>query len=271
MIFSSNSFSLRAKTHNDCRYQTWTHQDVDCQDFEVWNIKVQSCTDLEGNSAVFCILRTSSKGKRKRTSPGFGSSLSTICIFYECIWGPWEAPLSGLHQELLERWGANHPRIGLSCNISQTNFRIQTWFVISSAIGELISDFCHRRQNMIQKPGTDGLAGIRKIAMAGKNGTRLAVSMSMRRMRPELFVFTRDEGSIWGFLWWKTTPKFHSGRKSHGFFVFFFKRQLFVWLRTFTGFGFTSMIWMEQARFQWVSRCCNRTKKDTYLIVVNLF
>jgi len=85
---------------------------------------------------------------------------------------------------------------GLSCNISQTNFRIQTWFVISSAIGELISDFCHRRQNMIQKPGTAGLAGIRKIAMAGKNGTRLAVSMSMRRMRPELFVFARDEGSI---------------------------------------------------------------------------
>ena len=54
-------------------------------------------------------------------------------------------------------------------------------------------------------------------------------------------------------------------------FFFFLKRQLFVWLRTFTGFGFTSMIWMEQARFQWVSRCCNRTKKDTYLIVVNLF
>mmetsp|Transcript_47701 Transcript_47701/g.104049 ORF Transcript_47701/g.104049 Transcript_47701/m.104049 type:complete len:210 (-) Transcript_47701:1023-1652(-) len=53
-----------------------------------------------------------------------------------------KAPLSGLHQELLER------------------------------------------QNMIQKPGTAGLAGIRKIAMAGKNGTRLAVSMSMRRMRP---------------------------------------------------------------------------------------
>ena len=48
---------------------------------------------------------------------------------------------------------------------------------------------------MIQKPGTAGLAGIRKIAMAGKNGTRLAVSMSMR-MRPELFVFARDEGSI---------------------------------------------------------------------------
>ena len=49
---------------------------------------------------------------------------------------------------------------------------------------------------MIQKPGTAGLAGIRKIAMAGKNGTRLAVSMSMRRMRPELFLFARDEGSI---------------------------------------------------------------------------
>ena len=139
MIFLSKSFSLRAKTHKDCRYQTWTHQDVDCQDFEVWNIKVQSCTDLKGNSAVFCILRTSSKGKRKRTSPGFGSSLSTICIFYECIWGPWEAPLSGLHQELLERWGAFLQHFSnklqdsnLVCDIF-CNWGADFWFLSSQA------------------------------------------------------------------------------------------------------------------------------------------
>ena len=45
---------------------------------------------------------------------------------------------------------------------------------------------------MSPKPGTAGLAGRRKIAMAGKNGIRLAtVSMSMR-MRPELLRQRRD-------------------------------------------------------------------------------
>lgn len=230
-FFSVNSFSLRAKTQNDCRSQTWTHQDVDCQDFEVWNIKVQSCTDLEGNSAVFCIPRTSSKGKRKRTSPGFGSSLSTICIFYECIWGPWEAPLSGLHQELLERWDANHPRIRgfpATCLKQTSGFRLGLWmFVISSALGELISDFWWFLSSQAEYDSKtwNSWFGWHKKDRDGWEKWDKTGSEHVDEEDEAWVVCIRQRWGIdlsRGFFWWKRTPKFHSGRKSHGCWFSFF-------------------------------------------------